>query len=1745
MRIFLSRIPKIATLVFCMCLCLPMVAQINTNIITANASGCEGLTNYSSGGENHRIYYYPGSSTSTSQTPATLTATSPSGAPVTFVWMKFVVDLNIPRNGWQQVQVDQNVTNSNLSNQGIGAYLVYVYDASGNFIDYDLCWVLITRLQPSQMPSAVINNSTSDCDGPNTINGLTTGTASGLIIAPANTPYSYAEPPTLPLMVNANSTISVNFIATQPNTLASLVFAIEGPITCNSPIVYLGSVAGFSPAVGSTAATGTFNPANCTNPSTAFDFTFSNVPGSIYNACDITTGADLSTGIYYANPSGTANPTPDVYDFNPLMGCDASNGGWKFRVWECGTGGGNTSITDMTASISGGYSGPSGVTSQVIIGLVAPSPAAAVPNGNSSNCGQLTSGLTTTVPQTSITPESCTANGYAWHTDPEFILPANAIGNINSGTQPQSLVLNNPLSDASGPLTYWQDFEVTLTITNVCHQEGIDNGCFGSSLQDVQTVSLTPTTSPTLTAIPPLCVTAAAEELIADVPGEWTGNGVELSGTSYVFNPNISGVGIHTLTFHPDNPCYSVESIDVQVDDTGTDLPNFVIPANTGYCLNAPLVNLSSFVSEPGTFGGPGVDSNTGYFDASLNFPGPVTITFIPENGCPDAVLQNVTVYPLPSIVIAQTSSINFCEGSSITLDASGANAYNWSVSSGSANIQTPNGSSTLITPTATSTIIVEGTENINNCSNTTTVQLIQYANEIPSINSSQSFCENSPSLLLEAQLANGLMPSNGTWSGAGVNGNEFVAASANLGINTITFDLPDNPAAGYCYSPATVDFIVNPIPTFSNTTSGDATICAGSNHAMNAAINEPGTTTFQWNPITGLNDPNIASPTTTLNSSETYEVTAINSGCSATETITITVLPVETPVITSVDTFCTNGVAYTFQATIPGGTWTSNPVNAGLTNTGNFNPAISASGNYVITYTPTGQCQLPSDIQAVVADSPTANAGPDATVCVNATPFSTMQGSSTNSVSHTWSPSSYLTNSSSLTTTINATASGVQQYTLTVTGPGGCIATDVVAITFQNIFTPTIDPLGPFCTTDAQSVLSANSLGGTWYIDGVILPSGLITPSLINSSSVMVTYDPGTTCSNIAEQEVFFSDPADFVFAPVSDYCIYDNSINLIDSIDFNATFDNVDGVISDPFLGTFDPAVAGAGTYNIICQVNDVCVLTLNYNVTVHAPVIDVSDEQICFNIDTVLQAPVENPAGVYTYQWSPATFLNDATLDAPIITFSDTLNYPTGITYSVTGTDAYGCEFTDQKHVTVYPAPYVTTSPQTIICPFEEIILSAVGTAGTFSWSPAADIISDGTTPNPTISTSATTIFTVTLSDINCPDITAEAHVTVPTEPLYNIDAGPDTFFCEYTSIYINANPGGANPDFVWSTADGLLGDDSLSTQIHVANEGTYTFHVTTPLGCTYSDDVFVNEVLLPIGMAPDTSFLCLGDTLILNPGVWDSVSWDIGLTANTLAVTSPGIYPHEIHQDGCSSRDTFLVAQVVLPYFDLGPDRKVCTGDTIFIAAEIAGEWNTGVIDSVLTVTEGGDYVMSVSLGSCIRFDSIYVDEIPLPTCNLPNEVIGCKGEGTVLDAFAPDIDRYYWSTGDTSSSILVFDVDDYYVRIFNYCGSALYSTHAGLEICSNTIFIPNSFTPDGDNINDYWRVYANNIQSINITISNRYGEVVFKSDDAEKSWLGDKNEGGYYLDDGVYFYTIIFKDENGDNQKMVGSINLMR
>ncbi len=80
-----------------------------------------------------------------------------------------------------------------------------------------------------------------------------------------------------------------------------------------------------------------------------------------------------------------------------------------------------------------------------------------------------------------------------------------------------------------------------------------------------------------------------------------------------------------------------------------------------------------------------------------------------------------------------------------------------------------------------------------------------------------------------------------------------------------------------------------------------------------------------------------------------------------------------------------------------------------------------------------------------------------------------------------------------------------------------------------------------------------------------------------------------------------------------------------------------------------------------------------------------------------------------------------------------------------------------------------------------------------------------------------------------------------------------------------------------------------------------------------------------------------------------------------------------------------------------------------------------------------------------------------------------------------------------------------------------------------------IYIPNTFTPDGDGINDVWKIEGKGFVNLNykIVIFNRWGEPVFTSTDPNEAWLGEHQNGEYFNQDSIYLYYLEIQDEEYD------------
>ena len=94
----------------------------------------------------------------------------------------------------------------------------------------------------------------------------------------------------------------------------------------------------------------------------------------------------------------------------------------------------------------------------------------------------------------------------------------------------------------------------------------------------------------------------------------------------------------------------------------------------------------------------------------------------------------------------------------------------------------------------------------------------------------------------------------------------------------------------------------------------------------------------------------------------------------------------------------------------------------------------------------------------------------------------------------------------------------------------------------------------------------------------------------------------------------------------------------------------------------------------------------------------------------------------------------------------------------------------------------------------------------------------------------------------------------------------------------------------------------------------------------------------------------------------------------------------------------------------------------------------------------------------------------------------------------------------------------------------------------------TLYVPNSFSPNGDGKNDEFFIKSRELDPVfyNISIYDRWGTLVYESNDINGRWNGSVNNGEYYAQPGVFVYNIVYKiSESTEKVEIRGSITLLR
>ena len=983
-------------------------------------------------------------------------------------------------------------------------------------------------------------------------------------------------------------------------------------------------------------------------------------------------------------------------------------------------------------------------------------------------------------------------------------------------------------------------------------------------------------------------------------------------------------------------------------------------------------------------------------------------------------------------------------------------------------------------------TYTVTGTD-LNGCVNTDQVDVIVNANPIIDAGVDQIVCIGSMVTL------NGAGATAYVWDNGVMDGVAFAP-----GVGTLTYIVTGTDLNG-CVNTDQVDVTVNPLPIID--AGIDQTVCEGDAVTLTGA----GANIYAWDNGITNGVPFVQGVGTV---GYTVNGTDIN-GCVNTDQVNVTVNPLPIVVAGADQTVC-EGIAVSL-------TGAGANVYAWDNGVANGVPFVQAPG--VITYTVTGTdlngCVNTDQVDVTVNANPIIDAGVDQIVCIGS--MVTLNGSG--ATANVW-------DNGVMNGVAFAPSVGTLTYTVIGTDANGCVNTDQVDVTVNPL--PIIDAGidQTVCEGDAVTLTGAGANIYAWdngitngvpFVQGVgtvgYTVNGTDINGCVNTDQVNVTVNPLPIIDAGVDQQMCSGSAVTLNGAGAIAYA-WDNGVT--DGVPFGQPV----GVVTYTLTGT---------------DING-CINTDEVDVTVFAlPTIEAGlDQVICLGANVTLSG-----TGGSVYLWDNG--VNDGVAFSPAVGT---------ITYTVIGTDANGCSNTDQVDVLVNALPVVDAGMDQQLCNGNQVTLNGSG-ATNYAWDNG---VTDGvpfTSPNGIVT------YTVIGTDNNGCQNTDQVDVWIYALP--DVIAGEDLEVCAETAVTLNGT--GAD-SFVWTggVIDGI-------PFIPVVGLHTFIVSGTDVNGCVQTDtiDVIVNPN--PVINAGVDQSNCDGALVVLNATGSGVISWDNGVIdgvpfvqgVSSIIYTAQSTFP-----TGCIATDQITVNVHANPIVTTQND-EVCQGDGVTLNGEgaVSYAWTDGVIDGVefFPMVSHDYYVTGTDINGCSAeaVAKVIVHDLPIVDFDILDMSLTTANPTTGFDNLTTGGDTYSWDFGDGSMNSIEFEpihtfpddeAGEYEITL---TATSIYGCQANkvkyIHVFQDyTIFVPNTFTPDGNGANEIFKPVMTGFdpQDYTMYIFNRWGDLIFETHDMEVGWDGRFAGQDFKVQDGVFTWRIqAGLKGSADSKLFVGHVSILK
>jgi gliding motility-associated-like protein len=288
----------------------------------------------------------------------------------------------------------------------------------------------------------------------------------------------------------------------------------------------------------------------------------------------------------------------------------------------------------------------------------------------------------------------------------------------------------------------------------------------------------------------------------------------------------------------------------------------------------------------------------------------------------------------------------------------------------------------------------------------------------------------------------------------------------------------------------------------------------------------------------------------------------------------------------------------------------------------------------------------------------------------------------------------------------------------------------------------------------------------------------------------------------------------------------------------------------------------------------------------------------------------------------------------------------------------------------------------------------------------------------------------------------------------------------------------------------------------------------------------------------------------------------IQWGAPLSGSdsVLYIKTPGTYTCTVTSCGITTSLPFTIS-VSYPVAKISSNQPhvFCADTTAILTANsgMAGYlWlPVNVAGPTYTVSASGTYTLIATDSSgCKAQDTMSFDVTPnnIPAPLVPDTSM-CPYEWVTLSATGKPTLSWYLSplggtplaTGSTYTTPVLDSDAVYYVQsAYGGCVSPMQEVKVNMDDC-NGIYIPNVFTPNGDGKDDVWFVSILGAKCFQANIYNRWGQLVFQSNDAHIGWDGIIHQTGRKASDGVYYYIVNYCNYKNEQKSADGFLQLLR